>query len=127
MRPFRRVHVTAAALAVVALASGMSDGAARFGARLRTPSPDGHKLAEVRLEPAGEALWVGGDRCWRGAHVTSELVWSRRGDAVAFVADATTLVVVLVPDGAQPATLTWPVPAVAQPARAVAWLGPTSV
>lgn len=88
-------------------------------------SPDGRH----RAEHSGNTVLVDGDPLWRGRSVVSPLVWSRRGDAVAFTArdraGRTALVVLVVPDGVTPATLSWPIPRAAEPARHVTWLGPT--
>ncbi len=63
--------------------------------------------------------------------ITSPLVWSRRGDAVAFAArdprGFAKLVVLLVEPGGATQSLEWPIPMTAQPARSVTWLGPTRV
>lgn len=88
-------------------------------------SPDGRHHARH----AGDTVLVDGDPVWRGRGVVSPLVWSDRGDAVAFTArdraGRHALVVLVVPDGAEPATISWPIPRAARPARAVTWLGPT--
>jgi hypothetical protein len=71
-------------------------------------------------------VWLDGACVWRGV-ARSPLVWSAAGDAVAFTGRARgggDALVVLVP-GAAP--MTWAIPAAAQPARAVMWLGPTSL
>ncbi len=90
-----------------------------------------HPDAEVR---AG-VVYVGRVPRWpdSGARqeVTTPLVWSHRGDAVAFAArdvrGSARLVVLLVqPDGSV-TPMEWPIPRAAQPARAVTWLGPTRV
>ena len=76
-----------------------------------------------RVEVRAGAVWVDGGRAWRGV-VTSPLVWSSDGDAVAFAGrdpgGRARLVVLL----AGPTVMTWPLP---QAARAVVWLGPTRV
>ncbi len=70
---------------------------------------------------------VDGELRWSGSAVTSPLVWSARGDALAFSArdrdGRAQVVVLLVDDGREPTALSWPVPRAASPARAVAWLG----
>lgn len=95
---------------------------ARRGAGV--PSPDGRHHARH----AGNTVLVDGDPIWRGRGVVSPLVWSERGDAVAFTArdraGKHALVVLVVSDDAEPAALTWPIPRGARPARAVTWLGP---
>ncbi len=104
-----------------------------------TLSPDGRRVAEVRRrgEPGegDDALYVDGKLRWslapfRRARVEALPVWSKSGDAVAFVArDAAgvgTLVVTLVTGAAAPTTLTWRLPA-GTIGRSVSWLGPTRV
>ena len=80
-------------------------------------------LLALHVQIKAGAVWLDGGRAWRGV-VTSPLVWSAAGDAVAFAgqdpAGKARLVVVL----AGPTVMTWPLP---QPARAVFWLGPTRV
>ena len=70
---------------------------------------------------------VDGEVAWRGRAVTSEPVWSERGDAIAFTGrdlrGRARLVVVLVEEGLEPTAFSWPVPRSAQPATAVTWLG----
>jgi len=91
----------------------------------------GHPQADVR----GGVVYVNDVARWPETTVrhsiTSPLVWSRRGDAVAFAArDArggAKLVVLLVEPTGATQSLEWPIPATAQPARAVTWLGPTRV
>ena len=77
----------------------------------------------------GQAVILDGAPAWRGA-VASPLVWSEDAAAVAFVGrdgrGHEALVVLLPGDGA-PQILSWPIPRVAQPARAVTWLGPTRI
>ncbi len=84
---------------------------------------------EVRV--ARSAVVVDGSVRWRGRSVTSPVVWSERGDALAFTgrdADGRPrLVVVLVDDAIEPTAFSWPVPRQARPARAVTWLGPGRV
>ena len=102
-------------------------------ARLRTPSPDGRRVAEVRPRArGGEALWVSQRLSWPdarhgAAQVVSAVVWSERSDALAFAArdqrGVVSLVVVLVDGEAAPAALAWPVPASALPLAAITWLG----
>jgi hypothetical protein len=69
-------------------------------------------------------LWFLFHLATQGASTTSPFVWSPRGDAVAFASRDRTghpsLVVLL----AHGPPLTWRLP---EPARAVAWLGPTRV
>ena len=78
---------------------------------------------QPRAEVRAGSVWLDGQRAWRGVP-TSPLVWSATGEAVAFAGRDPTgrarLVVVL--DG--PTVMTWPL---AQPARAVVWLGPRRV
>jgi hypothetical protein len=78
---------------------------------------------QPRVEIRGGTVWLDGQRAWRGV-VTSPLVWSARGDALAFAgrdpAGRPRLVVVL--DG--PTVMIWPL---GQVARAVVWLGPNRV
>src|SRR5262249_61982062 len=66
-----------------------------------------------------------------GQDITPPLVWSRRGDAVAFAArdvrGSARLVVLLVQLDGSVTPLEWAIPRAAQPARAVTWLGPTRV
>jgi hypothetical protein len=94
-------------------------------ARRGVTSPDGRR----RAERVGNTVLVDGDPVWRGRGVVSPLVWSTRGDALAFTArdraGRHALIVLVVPDDAQPAALSWPIPRAARPARAVTWLGPT--
>jgi hypothetical protein len=82
--------------------------------------------AEHDVKVRRSALYVDGTARWHG-HVTSPVVWSERGDALAFTGrDAhgrARLVVVLVDDAIEATAFSWPVPARAQPARAVSWLG----
>ena len=103
-----------------------------FALMLATPahargvrSPDGEHRASAR----GGEVRVDGQRVWRGQRVLSPLVWSDQGGALAFTArdraGRTTLVVVVLLDGADPAAMTWAVPRAAEPARAVTWLGAT--
>ncbi len=99
-------------------------------------SPDGERVAEVRKRAkGGEAVWIDGRIGWPEAgskltpQIASEVVWSKRGDAVAFIgrerSGAATLVVVLV-DELGPIAITWPIPSGVS-ARAVFWLGPQRV
>jgi hypothetical protein len=91
----------------------------------------GHPEAEVR----GGIVYVGTVPRWPeaggGQHITTPLVWSGRGDAVAFAArdgrGSARLVVLLVEADGSVTPLEWPIPRAAQPARAVTWLGPTRV
>jgi hypothetical protein len=108
-------------------------------ARLRTgPAARGEERAvEVRRHArGGDALWVDGRLRWPAAgetpaKITTRPVWSRRGDAIAFVVreprGMTRLVVVYVEGELAPHTLSWPIPPSALPARSVTWLGPTRV
>jgi len=77
------------------------------------------------------AVWVDGAVHWQGRKVTSPIAWSDRGDAFAFAAvdqrGRARLVVVVVHEGFEPATFSWPISAAARPARAVTWLGETRV
>lgn len=84
--------------------------------------------AGARAEVRGRAVWLDGTLAWRGA-VTSPLVWSRAGEAVAFAGrdSAGRAALVVVVAGVRPTVLTWPIPRSAQPARAVTWLGPTRI
>jgi hypothetical protein len=70
---------------------------------------------------------VDGELAWRGRAITSEAVWSERGDAIAFtgrdLSGRARLVVVIVDEALEPTAFSWPVPRSAQPARAVTWLG----
>jgi hypothetical protein len=101
-------------------------------ANMISETRDGKHSAEVRN---GQVL-IDGHRRWPetgtgSAEVTSPLVWSASGDAVAFATrdprGACTLVVVLV-DGQGPhTTMQWPVPQHARPARAIQWLGASRV
>src|SRR5262249_43155939 len=98
-----------------------------FGAAGGAAHPD----AEVREG----VVYVGRVPRWpeRGAgqDITTPLVWSRRGDAVAFAArdvrGSARLVVLLVQLDGSVTPLEWAIPRAAQPARAVTWLGPTRV
>ncbi|HKA90306.1 MAG TPA: hypothetical protein VKE22_21740 [Haliangiales bacterium] len=98
-----------------------------FGAAGGAAHPD----AEVREG----FVYVGRVPRWpeRGAgqDITTPLVWSRRGDAVAFAArdvrGSARLVVLLVQLDGSVTPLEWAIPRAAQPARAVTWLGPTRV
>jgi hypothetical protein len=91
----------------------------------------GHPQADVR----GGVVYVNDVARWPETplrySITSPLVWSRRGDALAFAARAARgearLVVLLVEPGGATQSLEWPIPATAQQARAVTWLGPTRV
>ena len=75
----------------------------------------------------GAQVLVDGKAAWQGRSVTSPVVWSPQGDALAFAgkdrAGRATLVVVLVPSRSEPQALSWPIPRSAEPARAVTWLG----
>lgn len=134
-----RLFVTCALLgAVVALAAPATSAApAAPRPRLSAPSPDGRRLAEVRRRATGgEALYVDGRAYWPPAdariapRITTSLVWSRGGDALAFVANEagrSTLVVALVDGEGAPMALSWPIPTAAGPARAIMWLGSTRV
>lgn len=94
------------------------------------------RVVEVRARPkGGEAVWIDGRIAWPDAgaklapQITSDLVWSKTGDAVAFTArektGAGTLVVVLIDEiGSIP--ITWPIPTGVS-ARSVFWLGPQRV
>jgi hypothetical protein len=99
-------------------------------------SPDGERVAEVRKRAkGGEAVWVDGRIGWPEAgaklapQITSDVVWSKKGDAVAFVgrerSGMATLVVILL-DDLGPIAITWPIPSGVS-ARAVFWLGPQRV
>lgn len=72
-------------------------------------------------------VYVDGQVRWRGKAVLSDPVWSERGDAIAFTGrdrkGRARLVVILVSDAIEPTAFSWPVPASAQPAVAVTWLG----
>jgi hypothetical protein len=75
----------------------------------------------------GGVVSVDGAVRWRGRAVTSGLAWSARRDALAFLGrdddGRARLVVLIVDDDLEPASLSWPVPSAALPARAVTWLG----
>jgi hypothetical protein len=106
---------TAVLFFVLALVIGLTTSPASAGPRPHS--------AQAR----GGVVSVDGAVRWRGRAVTSGLAWSLRRDAVAFVGrDAegrTKLVVLIVDDDLEPASLSWPVPTAALPARAVTWLG----
>lgn len=76
---------------------------------------------------AGGVVFVDGVERWRGQELTSGLAWSERHDAIAFAgrdrSGEERLVVLLVDDTIEPLVITWTVPPVARPARAVSWLG----
>lgn len=106
------------------------------GEPARRTSPDGERVAEVRKRAkGGEAVWIDGRIGWPQAgsslapRITSDVVWSQKSDAVAFVGrepgGKITLVVILV-DELGPIAVTWPVPSGVS-ARAVFWLGPQRV
>jgi hypothetical protein len=82
-----------------------------------------------RISTRRGAVYVDGEPAWRGRRLTSALVWSQRGDAVAFTArdraGRGTLVALIFADGAAPAAISWPIPRAAEPAHVVTWLGPT--
>jgi hypothetical protein len=86
-------------------------------------SPTQSHAAHVR----GGVVSVDGAVRWRGRAVTSGLAWSAHHDALAFTgrdADGRTrLVVLIVDDDLEPASMSWMVPRAALPARAVTWLG----
>jgi hypothetical protein len=123
------------ALSTILILGGLAIAASRTSAdRLRRcVGPDG-RVAEVRARPrGGEAVWIDGRLGWpesdaRAApRITTPLVWSRRGDAVAFAAreghtggSVHRLVVVVAAGGDEPVAITWAMP---QPARVVTWLG----
>ena len=100
--------------------------------RARVPSPDGRRSAEVRPRPAGgQRVVIDGRTVWpevrAPAHpeIASPLVWSRRSDALAFLArepGGLLLLVVAVADGATFQAIVWPLPP-SEPLRAVTWLG----
>jgi hypothetical protein len=73
------------------------------------------------------AVHVDGELRWRGREVTSPVVWSGRGNALAFTGrdtrGRTRLVVVVVDEAIEPTAISWIVPPAAGPARAVVWLG----
>jgi hypothetical protein len=136
MRSPTRIVIGLLVCAAAAGAHAAKDEVAE--ARRRVASPDGKRVAEVRPRPrGGEAVWIDGKIGWpEGASkiapvVTSGVVWSKRGDAVAFAArertGVTRLVVVLVDAATDPVAITWPIPTGALPAREVMWLGPTRV
>lgn len=139
MRPLAAKLLLGSALALLAPGWGAAAPAPASRPRVVASSPDGTRKAEVRRRPAGgEALFVDGRMYWpepgarTAAQVTTGVVWSRRGDAVALVAresrsGKTTLVVALVDGDAAPTALSWDIPQAAQPARAIMWLGPTRV
>ena len=82
--------------------------------------------AGPRVLVRGRTVWLDGAAAWHGA-VTSPLVWSADSAAVAFTgrdARGRAALVVLLPG---PQAISWPIPASAQPARAVTWLGPTKI
>lgn len=112
-------------------------GGKRVGPRAK--SPDGTRVAEVRVRGVGgDGLYVDGKQVWPepGAHerpkVVGAPVWSRSGDAVALVAKQspggeTTLVVAILTGDAAGKALSWNLPAAALPARSITWLGPSRV
>lgn len=86
--------------------------------------------AESRHHAANTAngiVYVDGVERWRGQELTSGLAWSEHRDAIAFAGrdrgGQERLVVLLVDDSIEPTAITWTVPPVARPARAVSWLG----
>jgi hypothetical protein len=138
MRARLQIALLGAAVAALANPADRAGAAPAAKARLRAASPDGKRVAEVQRRAAGgEGLFVDGRLYWPAAgsrttaRVTTELVWSRRSDAVALVArepsGAVTLVVAVVAGDAAPTALSWPIPEAALPARAIMWLGPTRV
>jgi hypothetical protein len=72
-------------------------------------------------------VYVDGELVWRGRAVISPPAWSERGDALAFTgrdpSGRARLVVVLLSDTVETTSFSWPVPASAEPAVAVTWLG----
>jgi len=76
---------------------------------------------------ADGVVYVDGVERWRGQELTSGLAWSERRDAVAFAGrdrgGEDRLIVLIVDDTMDPTVITWRVPPVARPARAVSWLG----
>jgi hypothetical protein len=126
----------------VFLAAGFCLGVLQpaLGGRARvTPVP--RRVAEIRPAAAGDCLWIDGRRAWpppgkQGrARIVSPVVWSGSGDAVAFTTRDREgrghLIVLLVTvqgvTAAAPEVLAWRLPAIADAARAVTWLGPTRV
>ena len=102
-------------------------------ARARSLSTGG-RVAEVRPRArGGEAVWVDGRPVWPAPagfgtpEIASPLVWSKKSDAVAFLArepGGFLFLVVSVVDGAgPPASMAWLMPASALPLHAVTWLG----
>jgi hypothetical protein len=123
------------AAVIIAILAGTL-AAARGEEETRPAKPA--RAAEIKTRArGGQAVWLDGRLLWPEAdarlapEITTSLVWSAKGDAVAFVARERTgqasLVVVLVPEDDPPAALTWVIPASALPAKAVSWLGPTRV
>jgi hypothetical protein len=105
-----------------------------------TRSPGGKRVAEVRTRPVGgEALWIDGAPVWPVgqagvAALVGPLSWSKKGDAVATIAQkgghTFLIVAVLGPSGGARVdvqALEWLIPASVGPARAIMWLGPTRV
>lgn len=76
---------------------------------------------------ANGVVYVDDVERWRGQELTSGLAWSEHRDAIAFSGrdrgGEERLVVLLVDDSIEPTAITWTVPPVARPARAVSWLG----
>jgi hypothetical protein len=134
MRP---IILTPAVMVLLLPLAARGEPALLPAARVTTrTSPDGERVAEVRKRAkGGEAVWVDGRIGWPEAGsklaptIASDVVWSKKGDAVAFVGrergGASTLVVVLVDDGA-PVAITWAIPS-GLVTRAVFWLGPQRV
>jgi hypothetical protein len=75
----------------------------------------------------GGVVYIDGVERWRGQGLSSGLAWSERHDALAFAgwdrSGEARLVVLIVDDELEPTVIIWTVPAVAQPARTVTWLG----
>jgi hypothetical protein len=96
-----------------------------------------HATTEIRARAGGgQAVYVDGTLLWpaagaaRAPKVTGPMRWSRRGDAVAWIAKdgaSTLLVVGLVGKGSERQALEWALPEAALPAKAIMWLGPSKV